>query len=333
MAESFVPSGVQQGPRTLAKPVTVGDNVCVTVFWLVIAALGLGGAIWASGHALDAAVKLGAHLGLSSFVIGVTIVAVGTDLPEVANSLIASARDHGDLNVGDSIGSVVTQMTVVLGLLCFVGRLESSRRFIVTVGVMTVLSLLTGALLFSDGRFGRADGALLLAFWLGGTFIIQRPTARGVSVVKEPGVTRRLVGRTLLFLSLVGLGATVAVESFTRAAEELGAPEYLLSFFVLAAGTSLPELVIDFRALRQGKGELAMGDLLGSSFVDATLSPGIGPLLFPTALSAGIERGSLVAAAIVAAVTVLLIRSPMPTRWTGVALIGLYLAMYPLLLA
>ena len=277
--------------------------------------------------------KLGAHLGLSAFVIGVTIVAVGTDLPEVANSIIASARDHGDLNVGDSTGSVVTQLTAVLGVLCFVRGLESTRRFILTVGVMTVLSLLTAAVLFADGRFDRADGALLVAFWLGGTFIIQRPTERIVRPAKEPGVTRQLVGRTLLFLSLVGLGATVAVESFTRAAEALGAPEYLLSFFVLAAGTSLPELVIDYRALRQGSGELAMGDLLGSSFVDATLSPGIGPLLFPTALSAGIARGSLVAALIVAAATVLLIRSPRPTRWTGIALIGLYLAMYPLLLA
>ncbi len=305
----------------------------MTVVWFVFAALGLAAAIWASGHALDAAVRLGAHLGLSSFVIGVTIVAVGTDLPEVANSLIASARDHGDLNVGDSIGSVVTQMTVVLGVLCFVGGLESSRRFILTVGVMTVLSLLTGSLLLSDGRFGRADGALLVAFWLGGTFIIQRPAVREVRTTKEPGVTRRLAGRTLVYLSLVGAGATVAVESFTRAAESLGAPEYLLSFFVLVAGTSLPELVIDLRALRQGSGELAMGDLLGSSFVDATLSPGIGPLLFPTVLSAGIERGSLVAAVIVAAVTVLLIRSPVPTRWTGAALIAMYLAMYPLLLA
>ena len=300
---------------------------------MISAALGLVVAIWASGHALDAAVKLGAHLGLSAFVIGVTIVAVGTDLPELANSLIASARDHGDLNVGNSTGSVVTQLTAVLGVLCFIGGLESTRRFIVTAGVMTVLSLLTAAVLFSDGSFGRADGALLVAFWLGGTFIIQRPTERIVKPEKEPGVTGRLVARTLLYLSLVGVGATVAVESFTHVAEALGTPEYLLSFFVLAAGTSLPELVIDFRALRQGSGDLAMGDLLGSSFVDATLSPGIGPLLFPTALSAGIERGSLVAAAIVAATTLLLVRSPRPTRWTGVALIGLYLAMYPLLLA
>ncbi len=250
-----------------------------------------------------------------------------------ANSVIASARGHGDLNVGNSIGSVVTQMTIVLGALCFVGRLESSRRFVMTVGVMTVLALLTGAVLFSDGWFSRADGALLAAFWIGGTFIIQRPTAREDVGAIEADRTRRLVVRTLLFLALVGVGATVAVDSFTKVAEAFGAPEYLLSFFVLAAGTSLPELVIDFRALRQGSGDLAMGDLLGSSFVDATLSPAVGPILFPTALSAGVGRGSIAAAVVVALVTVLLLRSSSPTRWTGAALIGLYLVMYPVLLA
>lgn len=305
----------------------------MAVVSLVGVVIGLTFAIWASRRALDAAVELGAKLGLSSFVIGVTIVAVGTDLPEVANSIIASAADHGDVNVGNSIGSVVTQMTIVLGVLCFVGRLETSRRFILTVGGMTVLALLTGAVLFSDGWFGRADGALLVAFWVVGTFVIQRPAARHRPTMTESDAMGWLVARTAFYLAMVGVGATVAVESFTQGAEILGVPEYLLSFFVLAAGTSLPELVVDYRALRQGAGELAMGDLLGSSFVDATLSPGIGPILFPTALSSGVERGNLAAAIVVAAVTVLLLRSPVPTRWTGVGLILLYAVMYPLVLA
>lgn len=325
--------GPRQGRRPLVRPAFACDNVTMVVVWFVGVVIGLAFAIWASRRALDAAVELGTKLGLSSFVIGVTIVAVGTDLPEVANSIIASARDHGDVNVGNAIGSVVTQSTIVIGVLCFVGRLESTRRFIVTVGAMTVLALLTGAVLWSDGQFGRADGALLFAFWVAGTFIIQRPAARHQQRAREEGDFGKLVVRTVYYLAMVGVGATIAVESFTRGAESLGVPEYLLSFFVLAAGTSLPELVIDYRALRQGAGQLAMGDLLGSSFVDSTLSPGIGPMLFPTVLSDGVERGSLVAAAVIAVVTILLVRSPAPTRWTGVALIGLYLILYPAVLA
>ena len=59
-------------------------------------------------------------------------MAIGTDLPEMANSIIASATGHGEINVGDSIGSVVTQATVVIGLLCLTGQLTSPRRFVVT---------------------------------------------------------------------------------------------------------------------------------------------------------------------------------------------------------
>ncbi len=75
-----------------------------------------------------------------------------------------------------------------------------------------------------------------------------------------------------------------------------------------------------------------MGDLLGSSFVDATLAPAIGPLLFPTVLSTGLVRGSLLTAAVIAVVTAILLREG-PPRWpTGVALILLYLALYPALI-
>ena len=306
----------------------------MVVVWAFGVVAGLALAIWASQRALDAAVDLGTRLGLSSFVIGVTILAVGTDLPEIANSIVASARDHGDVNTGNATGSVVTQSTLVLGVLCFVGRLESTRRYIVSISMMTLLALLTGAVLWSDESFSRADGALLVAFWIAGTFIIQRPSRRLQEDRRERGSgLRPLMIRTIFFLALVGVGSTIAVESFTLGAESLGVPEYLLSFFVLAAGTSLPELVIDYRALRRGEGQLAMGDLLGSSFVDSTLAPGIGPLLFPTILSAGVERGSLVAAGLIVGVMLLLVRNPIPTRWTGFGLVCLYGAMYPLVLA
>ena len=303
----------------------------MTLVWIGGIIVGMALAVWSSRLALDAATELGAAVGLSPFIIGVTIVAVGTDLPEIANSLVASASGHGDLNVGDSIGSVVTQATLVLGILCLSGKMISTRNFVVTVGALTVLALLLGAAFVSDQQFSRTDGALLIALWLAGTFIIQRPEPI-LEREETTRTSRRLVWRTLIFLVLVGLGAAIAVESFTSATSELGLPEYLMSFFVLALGTSLPELVVDARALRRGQGELAMGDILGSSFVDATLSPGIGPLLFPTALSSGLARGSIVAAVVVAIVTVLLARDGRQ-RWpVGVALILLYLLLYPALI-
>jgi cation:H+ antiporter len=85
------------------------------------------------------------------------------------------------------------------------------------------------------------------------------------------------------FLGFIGvaIGAYIVIQSVITLSEAFGIPEYLISFFVLAIGTSLPELVVDLAAIRKKQYELAIGDLIGSCIVDASLSIGIGPLLFP----------------------------------------------------
>ncbi len=231
----------------------------MTVVWLIGVVVGLAIAVAASRSALDSATAVGRILGLSPFVLGMTVVAIGTDLPEIANSIVSSATGHGDLNVGNSIGSVVTQSTLVLGLLALTGRLRSTQRFVITTGSLTVLALLIGAMAIADEHLGRADALLLIATWLVGTFIIQRPTPEERSAEREvqraaeaaridgaapehhepstaDGSLQRQVYRTIGFLVVVGAGAALAVECFTRAAQDFGVPEYLLSFFVLAAG-------------------------------------------------------------------------------------------------
>ncbi len=96
---------------------------------------------------------------------------------------------------------------------------------------------------------------------------------------------RSLVLRTLGSLVMVGVSATVALWGIVNIAEELSAPEFLVGFFLASVGTSLPELVFDVTALRRGETAMAVGDLMGACFIDATLSVAIGPLFFPTALT------------------------------------------------
>ena len=109
--------------------------------------VGLGLTVVASQRTLDAAQSMARSLGLSPFLVGMTVVALGTDLPEIANSITASATGHGDVNVGDSIGSSVTQITLVLGLLCLFNRVPTERRFVAVAGPTTVVAVLLGALL------------------------------------------------------------------------------------------------------------------------------------------------------------------------------------------
>ena len=96
--------------------------------------------------------KLAHGLSIPPFIIGVTFFAVGTDIPEIANSVMASLAGHGDLNVGDSIGSVVTQITLVLGLFPFLGgRFVVGRYRAVATSSLTIAALLIGAFLVADG--------------------------------------------------------------------------------------------------------------------------------------------------------------------------------------
>ena len=304
----------------------------MVVVWIGGVAVGLTVAVIASDRAVNDAVALAARLGASPFVIGVTVLAIGTDLPEIANSIWASATDRGDLNVGDSVGSVLTQLTLALGVTCLVGRVIASRHRVLTSGALIVGALVLGALFVLDEKVTRVEGAALVVVWVIGTVVLASggaPSPR--AAVADHGTGRRL-GVVLGSLVIVGGGAWVAVESFARLAADAGLPEYLASFFVLALGTSLPELVVAVGAVRRGAGELALGDLLGASFTDATLSLGVGPLLFPIVVDDTAARGGLVAAVTAAIVVAVLARNRVHGRATGIVLLLLYASLYVSLL-
>ncbi len=111
-------------------------------------------------------------------------------------------------------------------------------------------------------------------------------------------------------------------------------PEYVITFFGASLGTSLPELLVVVTALRAGERDLALGDALGASLVDSTLSIGIGPLLAPTAVTASLAvRGAVSVAVVVALVTALLASRKHHDWRSALLLLALYAAFYPLLLA
>lgn len=299
--------------------------------------VGLLVALTASRIAVTRAAALATGSRLPPFVIGITLLAIGTDLPEIANSIISSLSGHGDLNVGDSIGSAATQTTLVLGLLpLLAGTFVVGARRVVRIASVTVVALLAGAWLLSDGDLGRLDAALLMAGWVAGSIVVWRNLPPGAEPVMAVQVGRRSTHAlaALLALGAVGAGAAAAVWGFITVAEELAVPEYLLAFFATSIGTSLPELMVDVTALRRGERDLAVGDVFGSSFVDSTLSIGVGPIIAPTAITQSFAvTGSLVAAGAIAVVAGLLARRERLTPWTGLVLIGIYGMFYIVLLA
>ncbi len=295
--------------------------------------VGLALAIVASDVAVGYTRAIAASLGAPSFVVGVVLVSIGTDLPEIANSIAAHLQDEGDVNVGDSVGSTLTQYTLVLGLFpLVVAMIAVTRRQVAIVTALTAIGLGLTALIAADGYLGRLDGLLLVGTWVLAIAVVLRFIGPGVvdepPEVRFPGVWKQ-AGVVLGSLVVVGAGATLAVRALVDLAERLGVPEFMLAFFGASLGTSAPEIVVDLTAVARGAPAIALGNAMGSSLMDATLSIGVGPLVAPAGVTARLAViGSLYAlGAVVLVGTVLAVRRKHDWRSAAVC-IGAYLLAY-----
>ena len=314
----------------------------MTLLWLLAMIAGFTVAVAGSRRAVTDATELSRGSRLPPFFIGMVLLALGTDLPEIANSIASSVAGHGDVNVGDSMGSAATQLLLVLGLIPFAGFLiplgepgSHLQRGQQRTAVITGLALVGAGLLMVDGRLGRADAVLLILAWLAGSRLVygdlrsdpQLPLGR-----RAPHRGKLLV-RLVGSLVMVAAGASLGVAGLVELADGWGVPEFVIAFFGASIGTSLPELIVVYTALRRGETALGVGDILGSSFADATLSLSAGPLLFPTEVDGGLAlSGALVAAGAAALVVLLLGKGGVHTRRTGAVLLLAYAATWPILL-
>ncbi len=299
----------------------------------VSVALGFVVAVWASQRAVSHAADLAAMSKLPRFMIGFTLLAIGTDLPEIANSIVSSVTGHGDLNVGDSVGSAATQLTLILGLLPILGAVafKVSRHRMIRVGIAIVGALLLGIALMTDGFLSRLDALILLGAWAVGSALLFGPGQHEEQETLPFGTNGRLskVAIVVGALGVVALATVAAVWGLTVLAEALEVPEYLLAFFVASIGTSLPELIVDVTAVRQGQREMAIGGVMGASFIDSTLSIAAGPLIAPVAVTASLAvTGSLLAVGATIIVVSLLSWRRSHDWKSGVALLGVYAAFY-----
>jgi cation:H+ antiporter len=300
---------------------------------------GLAVALVASDKAVAYTRALAAALGAPAFIVGVVLVSIGTDLPEMANSVAAHVQGEGDVNVGDSVGSTLTQYTLVLGLFpLVVARIGIDRRQVGLITVLTMLGLAATVAFVADGWLGRLEGAALIAAWAAFSVTVVRLLPAGRASQDRPPAVRHKgkpaqAAIVLLSLGFVGFGATVAVRALVRLADQAGVPEFVLAFFGASLGTSAPEIVVDVTALKRGAPAIALGDALGSSMVDSTLSIGVGPVVAPADVTPRLAiTGSVYAFVAIGLVGMLLGARRRHDRVSGGFLLGLYGLAYLVLI-
>ena len=302
------------------------------LFWISLLIIGFIILVFASQKAIHHATKLAWALGVPPFIIGITLVSIGTDLPEIANSIIASLAGHGDLNVGDSVGSVATQITLVLGFLPFLGggyKLVTNR--FLFINLFTIAALGLGALLAMDGFLSRTDALILIFAWILTTIIFLKTGPKVVEHKEAYALNQKFKHGALAIgsLAVVGIGGIAVVKSVIELAQFTSIPEYYISFFGTSLGTSLPELAVEYTAVKSQSKEIAIGDITGSCLVDATLSISSGPLIAPTVVTAALAvKGAFITMIIVAISISLILSRKKHDNKTGVALLLLYLAIY-----
>jgi cation:H+ antiporter len=265
-----------------------------TVIAVAVLIIGIALMAYSSDKAVEHSVKIASAFRVSPFLVGLMLVSIGTDLPEIVNSIISCSIGHADIELGDSLGSVLTQMTLVIGLLPFLGgKFKVKRKEVLVIGAFEVLALILAVSIAEKGYFTRINAIFLVASWPVFMLLTRSVTAKNakekehVIARTDESHPRHLRHWVIAILGFVGvaIGAYAVIQSVIKLSAVFHISEYIISFFVVAIGTSLPELVVDVIALRKKQYELAIGDAVGSCIVDASVSVGIGQVFFPQSVS------------------------------------------------
>jgi len=306
-----------------------------TIVAVIALIAGIALLTFSSDKAVEHSVSIASEWGVSPLMIGLVLVSLGTDLPEIVNSIEASLLGHGDIDVGTSLGSVLAQMSLVLGLLPFLARgFKVKRKKVLVIGACEVLALILAVSIAEKGYISQINAFFLVVSWIIFMLLIRSLTRKKIKEKEEMVVSadeRHLHHFVIAIFGFMGvaIGALIVIESVITLSTALNVSEYIISFFIVAIGTSLPELVVDYMAVRKKQYELAIGDIIGSSIVDAGFSIGIGPLFFPITVDGTLAMVTGLYAIFVSVVVIsLLALREKIDRKIGALFIALYLLSY-----
>jgi cation:H+ antiporter len=277
--------------------------------------------------------RLAASYGIRPLVIGMTVVALGTSMPEMMVSLLASFRGSSDIAAGNIVGSNIANIGLILGFTALIAPLLVPRSLLRReVPIMIGASLLFW-LLSSDGTLSFADGALsftLLLVFLG--YCLR--TARSKNGEAEAGSAMlascsRPRDALLVLGGMIGLGigAEMMVRSAVILARAFGISELIIGISVVAIGTSLPELAASGVSAWKGHAELSIGNVLGSNIFNILFVLGICPMIRPLTIDPSLLRLQLPIMLLFSVGLIPLLGHRYKIcRWKGLLLLGGYLA-------
>ena len=299
------------------------------VLQILILIAGLVLVVWGADRLVDGASALARRFGLSEFVIGLTIVGMGTSAPEMVVSFIGAIQGNADISIGNVVGSNIFNTLLILGLTALLLPMAvtpDNRKKDVPMNILITLLLIGLGL---DGSLTRWDGAILLAVF---ALYMWHSFRNGSEEASEEDAAQEPVWKSTLFI-LLGLaslifGGNFFVDSATDIAHALGVSDKFIAITILAGGTSLPELATCVAAAVKKKGQLALGNIIGSNIFNILLILGGSALIHPLSLAgiSYVDFGILFASAVALMTACFIGKKNMLDRVDGVLFLLLFVA-------
>jgi cation:H+ antiporter len=252
--------------------------------------------LWKSADLLvSGAVDLAQRFGVSSFVVGLTIVAMGTSAPEVAASIAAALRGAGDVAIGNVYGSNIANLALVGGISALIAPVVVKKRVLYReMPAMLLVAFLLWPI-FGNMILSRVEGVMLLGVF--GLFLVltvyaakkdsnsQKDISEKQTQTKQLSVTRCIL-YCLTGLAGLAVGADITVRGAVFIGQWAGLSEAVIGLTIIAFGTSLPELVTCIVAAMKGHNDISIGNLVGSNIFNTLLVTGIAGLARPFRIAA-----------------------------------------------
>ncbi len=262
----------------------------------VLTAVGLAMLCFGGNWLVNGGVIISKKLRISNLLIGMTVVAYGTSTPELAAS-IAAAGDHGEIILGNIIGSNIANIGMVIGVAAIIVPLVISKKTLrKEIPIMLGVSLLLIAL-STDGELSQYDGLFLIGGLIAFTVFTFKDAKKQREENNEKyedadngkkNVYLKATGLIVLGVTLLGAGAYLTVENAVVLAKEFGLSEKIIGLSVIAIGTSLPELITSVIAIRKGHTDIGVGNIIGSNIYNILMIMGVGAALGSIMVSADV---------------------------------------------
>ena len=277
----------QRLAELLVGVLPISLHIIIYILMLLSILMIIGGIVvvlWGADRLTDGAVGIAERLRMPQIVIGLTIVAVGTSMPEFCVSLVSALKGTPDLAVGNVVGSNVFNALLIVGITAMVAPMTILKTTVRKDIPFAIIASVTMAFMCIDGNISRIDAIVLFALF----FYFMVVTVRGAKVSdseetpqKAPMGVWKAIGLIVLGLACLVGGSNVFVTGATDVAQSLGVSQAVIGLTVVAMGTSLPELATSVVSARKGNSGIAIGNVLGSNVFNILMILGITGIISP----------------------------------------------------